>query len=104
MPGENGFSSAAELLIESQSSNSSAQEPVVDVKFRDPSLWTAARLKSFCEQHASKAAVRDPSVPDVDLPDPSLWTVALLKIYCEQHGLKKSGKKQDLLSRYVVNC
>ena len=30
---------------------------------------------------------------------PSCWTVALLKIFCEQHGLKKSGKKEDLVTR-----
>ena len=34
-----------------------------------------------------------------DAVDYSKWTVNLLKAECERLGLKKSGKKQDLLTR-----
>ena len=32
----------------------------------------------------------------------SSWTLNLLKVECGRLGLKKSGKKQELLDRYVV--
>ena len=57
----------------------------------DAGMSTVTSTKSL--SHASSA------LDLVGLKDPSLWTLALLKVYCEQHGLKKSAKKQDLLTR-----
>ncbi len=31
--------------------------------------------------------------------DLSTWTLSLLKQFCDRHGLKKSGKKEDVLTR-----
>ena len=57
----------------------------------DAGISTVTLTKS--SSHASSA------LDLVGLKDPSLWTLALLKVYYEQHGLKKSGKKQNLLTR-----
>ena len=43
------------------------------------------------------------SISTMDIGDPSKWNVSLLKSFCGSHGLKKSGKKEDLLTRYVFD-
>ena len=69
-------------------------ERVGDVE--DPSLLSASTTPS--QPESSEAAGKSRSVA-AGSKDPSVWTVALLRTFCEQHGLKRSGKKQDLLTR-----
>ncbi len=60
------------------------------------SVLVSAYLGAMEEKYDNKKKMTDDLKRIEDL---STWTLSLLQQFCVRHGLKKSGKKEDVLTR-----
>ena len=61
--------------------------------------WGQLAVAKGCSprQTYKNALLQQESMEGAD--DLSKWTLSLLRDFCQRHGLKKSGKKEDVLTR-----